>query len=297
MKNTTIIALISIVVFLVAILAVRVNGNQMMTSYDDMPHADLVVDDHHMDDDDHTEAYEIYPGDVADKMQNKEDVVLLDVRTLEEYEEVHLENALLLPVEELSQQTLAAIGLGSDKKDEEIIIYCRSGARSKIAYDVMKSLGYTNIKSSAGGMIHWQEDNYPFTESGSYSGLSWGNQKDSDTSNAVTSGSKISIADPFYDFGVIPQSGGTVSKDFVVKNAGSEILEIGTLTTSCSCTSASISESSIDLGDSAVLTVVFDPDFHEEPTGVFKRTVFIPNNDPGTPEAEVVIQVDIAEEN
>ena len=44
-----------------------------------------------------------------------------------------------------------------------------------------------------------------------------------------------------------------------------------------------------------MLTVVFDPDFHEEPVDVFKRTVFIPTNDPNTPEAEVSVQVDIAE--
>ncbi|MCA9398074.1 rhodanese-like domain-containing protein, partial [candidate division WWE3 bacterium] len=107
--------------------------------------------------------HEISPSDVVKKAQSKEDFVLLDVRTLEEYEEMHLENALLLPVQELSQETLTSIGLGEDAKDKEIVLYCRSGARSQTAYNVMKSLGYTNIKSVAGGMIHWQEDQYPLT--------------------------------------------------------------------------------------------------------------------------------------
>lgn len=115
-------------------------------------------------------AYEIYPGDVVDKIKNKENIILLDVRTPEEYEEIHLERALLLPVQELSAQSLADIGLGENAKDKEIIIYCRSGGRSKTAYDIMNSLGYTNVKSIAGGMIHWEEDNYPFTESGPYTG-------------------------------------------------------------------------------------------------------------------------------
>ncbi|MDZ4227577.1 MAG: rhodanese-like domain-containing protein [Patescibacteria group bacterium] len=120
--------------------------------------------------DEAVESYEIHPADVAEKIKNSEDVVLLDVRTPEEYAEMHLEDAVLLPVQELSRQSLAAIGLGEDTKNKEIIIYCRSGARSKTAYDIMNSLGYTNIKSIAGGIINWQEGQYPFTESGAYTG-------------------------------------------------------------------------------------------------------------------------------
>ncbi|MEX0931074.1 MAG: DUF1573 domain-containing protein, partial [Candidatus Paceibacterota bacterium] len=210
-----------------------------------------------------------------------------------EYEEVHLENALLLPVQELSAQSLADIGLGEDAKDKEIIIYCRSGARSKTAYDIMKSLGYTNIKSVSGGMIHWEEDNYPFTETGAYTGsrlmMSESESAESD------SGPRITFDRTFHDFGMIPQYGGTVQETFTVKNSGTEILIIGDITTSCSCTSAMISDASIDPDDSATLTVVFDPDFHGEPLDVFKRTVFIPTNDPTTSEAEITIQVDIAE--
>lgn len=294
MKNKSIIGLlIALVAIFGVILLVRTSSTETAT-VEKVSNNTLVDDGHHADDS--APSYEIYPGDVTKKIQNKENVTLLDVRTLKEYEEIHLENALLLPVEELSQQTLNAIGLGQNKKDEEIIIYCRSGARSKIAYDVMKSLGYTNIKSSAGGMIHWQEDNYPFTESGAYNGPKWSSNSQ-DNEVVPTDGPKITIDNPFYDFGVIPQYGGIVTKEFTVRNSGTKNLEIGNLTTSCSCTSATISSSSIAPGGSATLTVVFDPDFHEEPLDVFKRTVFIPSNDPTTPEAEVVIQTDIAEGN
>jgi rhodanese-related sulfurtransferase len=224
---------------------------------------------------------------------DEDDVVLLDVRTKEEYEEVHLENAVLLPVQELSQGTLARIGLGEEAKNKEIIIYCRSGARSKTAYDIMKSLGYTNIKSIGGGMIHWQEDGYPLTESGAYSGK--GETDDSENSVAEVTGPKVVFDRAFHDFGVVPQYGGVSQTSFSVKNEGTETLIIGDITTSCSCTSATISDSSIEPGGNAVLTVVFDPDFHEEPLDVFKRTIFIPTDDPNTPEAEVVVQVDIDE--
>lgn len=239
------------------------------------------------------ESYEIYPGDVADKIKNNENIILLDVRTPEEYEESHLQNTLLLPVQQLSSQSLMDIGLGESAKDKEIIIYCRSGARSKTAYDIMKSLGYTNIKSVAGGMIHWEEDNYPFIETGAYAGSRM--MMNENNADALENGSRIIFDRTFHDFGVIPQYGGTVQETFTVKNSGKEVLIIGDITTSCSCTSVTISSTSIDPGKSATLIVVFDPDFHEEPLGVFKRTVFIPTNDPTTPEAEVVIQVDIDE--
>lgn len=237
--------------------------------------------------------HEISPSDVVKKVRDNKDVILLDVRTLEEYEEIHLKGALLLPVQELSQETLTSIGLGEDAKDKEIVLYCRSGARSQTAYNVMKSLGYTNIKSVAGGMIHWQEDQYPLTESGSYTGPMV-KPENSETA-AVTDGPKIAIDRTLHDFGVIPQFGGTTETTFTVTNEGTETLEIGTLTTSCSCTSATISDTSIEPNGNATLTVVFDPDFHEEPLDVFKRTVFIPTNDPNNLEAEVSVQVDIAE--
>jgi len=120
--------------------------------------------------------HEIYPGDVADKITRGENMILLDVRTPQEHEEIHLENSLLLPVDEISVSTLNKIGLGEDSKDKEIILYCRSGNRSQRAYDLMTALGYTNLTSVQGGMVHWQEDNYPHSESGAYEGADYSNQ-------------------------------------------------------------------------------------------------------------------------
>lgn len=104
--------------------------------------------------------YEICPEHAINKIKNNEDIILLDVRTPEEYEEKHLKDALLLPIKELSAQSLTNIDLGEDAKDKEIIIYCKSSVRSKNAYDIMKTLGYTNIKSLAGGMRSIEKSNY-----------------------------------------------------------------------------------------------------------------------------------------
>lgn len=269
---------------IVTLIGVGYYFNTNMMQSEDM----MQVPEHN----DNVAPHEISPSDVVKKVQSNSDVVLLDVRTPEEYEEIHLENALLLPVQELSQQSLSAIGLGEDAKDKEIVIYCRSGARSQTAFNIMESLGYTNIKSVAGGMIHWEEDQYPLTESGPYTG----SMVISDDENMMsTDGPKIAIDRSLHDFGVIPQYGGTVETTFVVRNEGTENLEVGQITTSCSCTSATIADALIGPGNETILTVVFDPNLHEEPVDVFKRTVFIPTNDPKNPEVEVAIQVDIAE--
>lgn len=250
----------------------------------------ILGEDHRNDE--RVESYEIYPGDVAEKIKNNEDFVLLDVRTPEEYKKNHLKNSILLPIQELSQDSLNEIGLGEEMKNKEIIIYCRSGSRSKNAYDVMNSLGYINIKSVAGGMIHWEEDNYPFIEPGDYDGSQ---TVTNNNSEVVKNTPQITIDKTFHDFGLVQQYGGKVSKNFTIKNTGNSILEIGDVSTSCSCTSATISSKSIQSGEVATLTVIFDPNLHEEPVGVFKRTVFIPTNDPTKLEAEIVIQVDIEE--
>ena len=274
----------NIIVVLLALVILIVGGYLITTNTNDMD------DEHH--EDEKVASHEIYPGDVVKKIEQGEDIILLDVRTPEEYEEVHIENSLLLPVQQLSGQSLAAIGLGEDAKDKEIILYCRSGNRSKTAYDIMSSLGYTNIKSVSGGMIHWEEDEYPFTEVGPYEGPVYTGE----AAEAVSSGgARISLDRTLHDFGVIPQFGGVVKADFTITNTGTEELVIGQLTTSCSCTSVEISRQRIPAGEEAIVTAMFDPDFHEEPLDVFKRTVFIPTNDPTNPEAEVAIQVDIAE--
>lgn len=240
---------------------------------------------------DSLQPYEISPGEVVNKIKEGNDVILLDVRTAKEYQEIHLENALLLPVQDLSQATLNTIGLSQDKKDAEIIIYCRSGARSKTAYDIMKSLGYSNIKSVAGGMIHWQEDNNPFTATGEYQGVASGLSGRDE--NVL--GPRLEFDRKTHDFGIVPLAQGIVATKFTVRNTGAEILRIGDISTSCGCTSAEISAKEILPNKNAILTVRFDPSVHPEPQEKFFRTVFISSNDPATPEAEVTISVDVAE--
>ena len=71
---------------------------------------------------------------VYDIIKDKKYVVI-DVRTKDEYNEKHVKGAINIPYDEIS----SSIEL---KKEEIILVYCRSGARSNIAYNTLKKLGY-----------------------------------------------------------------------------------------------------------------------------------------------------------
>ena len=83
-------------------------------------------------------------------MDTREDYVILDTRTQEEYEELHIPGAILIPYDEILQK---AEGVLTDK-DKLILAYCRSGRRSKLAAEELVKLGYTNIREF-GGIIDW----------------------------------------------------------------------------------------------------------------------------------------------
>lgn len=83
-------------------------------------------------------------------MDTQEGYIILDTRTQEEYDEGHIPGAILIPYDEITEK---AEGILTDK-DQLILVYCRSGRRSKIAAQSLVELGYTNIKEF-GGIIDW----------------------------------------------------------------------------------------------------------------------------------------------
>lgn len=83
-------------------------------------------------------------------MDSESSCVILDVRTQEEYDQGHIPGAVLIPDYEIEQ---AAQDMLPDK-DQLILVYCRSGRRSKNAAQVLAELGYTNIKEF-GGILDW----------------------------------------------------------------------------------------------------------------------------------------------
>ena len=83
-------------------------------------------------------------------MDTEEGYVILDVRTQEEYDEGHIPGAIVISHEEIAEKAEEVL----TDKDQLILVYCRSGRRSKLAAEALVELGYTNIKEF-GGIIDW----------------------------------------------------------------------------------------------------------------------------------------------
>ena len=83
-------------------------------------------------------------------MDSEEGYIILDVRTQEEYDEGHIPGAIVISHEEIAEKAEKVL----TDKDQLILVYCRSGRRSKIAAEALVELGYTNIKEF-GGIIDW----------------------------------------------------------------------------------------------------------------------------------------------
>ena len=83
-------------------------------------------------------------------MDKEEGFIILDVRTQEEYDEGHIPGAIVISHEEIAERAEEVL----TDKDQLILVYCRSGRRSKLAAEALVELGYTNIKEF-GGIIDW----------------------------------------------------------------------------------------------------------------------------------------------
>ena len=84
-------------------------------------------------------------------MDSEKDYIILDVRTIEEFNESHIDGAILIPdyeINEKAEETLT-------DKNQLILVYCRSGRRSKLASAQLAKMGYTNVKEF-GGIIDWE---------------------------------------------------------------------------------------------------------------------------------------------
>ncbi len=83
-------------------------------------------------------------------IDSDENYIILDVRTQEEFNENHIPNAILIPDYEIKDKAEDIL----KDKHQMILVYCRSGRRSKLAAQTLLELGYTNIREF-GGIIDW----------------------------------------------------------------------------------------------------------------------------------------------
>ena len=89
--------------------------------------------------------------DIVQIMEENENYIILDVRTQAEYNQGHIPNAICIPNETIDENVVNKL----PDKNQMILVYCRSGNRSKQAAEKLKKLGYTNI-IEFGGIIDWK---------------------------------------------------------------------------------------------------------------------------------------------
>lgn len=111
---------------------------------------------------DSSNAYAKITADEAKTMMDAGDVTIVDVRTAQEYADGHIPGAINIPLE----------SIGSDKPaeltdtDADLIVYCRTGVRSKQASDKLVELGYQHV-NDMGGIVDWKGETVTGDQPGS----------------------------------------------------------------------------------------------------------------------------------
>ncbi len=96
-------------------------------------------------------SYKVITQSTAHDIIHNEEIFLMDVRTPAEFEEIRIPGAILVPVDTLKAE-FPSRGL---PKNTKILVYCRSGNRSKVASEYLVELGYVNVHEF-GGINTWQ---------------------------------------------------------------------------------------------------------------------------------------------
>jgi rhodanese-related sulfurtransferase len=99
------------------------------------------------------------PADIdvatAASLRGRDDVVMLDVRTPEEYAQGHIPGVTLIPLAELPNR------LAEIPKDKTLVVTCRSGNRSAQAAQLLRQQGYQDVHNMLGGFVAWEKAGYP----------------------------------------------------------------------------------------------------------------------------------------
>ena len=95
--------------------------------------------------------YHISQDEAKRIMDEESDYIIVDAREQSEYDEGHIKGAIVIPYTEIEQKAEEML----PDKEQLILVYCRSGRRSKIAAQSLANMGYTNVKEF-GGIIDWQ---------------------------------------------------------------------------------------------------------------------------------------------
>ena len=102
-------------------------------------------------------SYQQITQEKAKEMMDTQEVIILDVREQDEYDSGHIPGAVLLPVGTIDEDTAAEV---IPEKESTVLVYCRSGNRSKTVASALAELGYTNVYEF-GGIKTWPYETEP----------------------------------------------------------------------------------------------------------------------------------------
>ncbi len=107
---------------------------------------------------------EVNAADAAEAIRMNPDTLVVDVREPAEWVEGHIPGALLVPrgvLEAKADLEYASREPRLADRSQPIIVHCASAARSAMAADVLQQMGFTNVRSMAGGIVAWKEKGLP----------------------------------------------------------------------------------------------------------------------------------------
>ncbi len=103
------------------------------------------------------QAYQDIDVNQAAELIKTKPVLILDIRTPEEYREVHIKDSVLIPLQDLEKEYVKI----SDHIHNPVLIYCRSGNRSVTATHILLSKGFNNLYNMKGGIKEWIKHQFP----------------------------------------------------------------------------------------------------------------------------------------
>jgi hypothetical protein len=140
------------------------------------------------------------------------------------------------------------------------------GNRSRIAAKLLRELGYQNVLDLNSGIIHWMEDEFPVESGKSTVRVLAGDSQQVNDRRCYMFDRPVTILED-------PQFGVMLKPTFAIRNTGTAPPENRYHYDFMCLHEAKIAETTIQPGSETTLTVVFNPNLHEEPTEKFKRTI------------------------
>jgi len=98
----------------------------------------------------------ISSNELKKKLEKGEPVIMLDIRSREEFNVSHLENASFIDYDQFEKNDVQDI-----PKDAEIVLYCSVGYRSEKIGEELQEMGYSNVKNLYGGLFQWKNEGFP----------------------------------------------------------------------------------------------------------------------------------------